>query len=113
MKTFFKRKLDVELTHESLESFKSISIRMDGIEDQLKSAREDGASESFLNAAFKHKDALQVELKDWWDNEKKLHSVPGSARVDPTAECFFELVDEDGNVDTTSKVDPSTIEFVK
>jgi hypothetical protein len=50
---------------------------------------------------------------NWWDNEKKLHPIPGSARVDPEAECFFELVDEDGNVDTTSKVDPSTIEFVK
>ena len=114
MKTFSKRKLAVELTADSLESFKAISIRMDGIEDQLKTAREEGASESFLNAAFAHKDKLQLELKEWWDNEKKLHSdLPGSARVDPEAECFFELVDEDGNVDTTSKVDPSTIEFVK
>ena len=99
MKKFLKRKLNVELSSESLESFKSISVRMDGIEDQLKAAREEGASESFFNAAFAHKDKLQIELKDWWDNEKKSHAdLPGSARVDTEAGCFFELVDEDGNV---------------
>jgi len=113
MKKLFKRKLDIALSSESLEAFKSISVRMDGIEEQLREAREEGAAESFLNAAFTHKDKLQMELKDWWDAEKKKSNVPGSARVDPEAECFFELVDEDGNVDTTSKVDPSTIEFLK
>lgn len=115
MKEFFKRKLGIEPTEKELEEFKSISIRMDGIEEQLKTAREEGsASEAFFNAAFAHKDKLQVELKDWWEKAKANHKdLPGSARVDTEANCFFELVDADGKIDTTSRIDPTTIEFLK
>lgn len=108
---FKKRKLsEYELTKAELDKFRSISVRMDNIEKTIEGA-DKNAPESFWSAAFKHKDSLSVELREWWTEvQGRLHS-PDEARVDPNAGCLFVLVDENGNIDGTSSVDILSVDW--
>jgi len=108
---FKKRKLtEYELTKDELDKFRSISVRMDNIETTINTAAKD-SPEAFWSAAFKHKDGLSVELRDWWTEvQGRLHS-PDEARCDPNAGCLFVLVDANGNIDSTSSVDTNAIDW--
>lgn len=110
-----KRKLSYEITQAEIDSFSSISVRMDNIEKTIAEAKADPAtSEAFWTAAFNHKDKISAELADWWNKLKARLGVSlDAARVDPNAGCLFELIGDDGKVDTVSFIDPSLVAFEK
>lgn len=108
---FKKRKLDYELTNEEVDSFRAINVRMDTIERTIKEA-DKNAPEAFFTAALNKKEQVAESLRKWWDGlQARLGVNLGSARVDPEAKVLFELIGPDGKVDTTTSIDPITIDF--
>ena len=107
-----KRKLDVAITEAEIAEFKSIGTRQNNIAQTIAGASKN-APESFFSAAFKHQDKLKEEEVAWWEKIQKKYNTPDSARCDVVAGCLFELIDDNGNVDVTTTIDPSLVAFEK
>lgn len=101
---FKRKKLDYELTQDEINAFRSINVRMENIEKTINSA-DKNAPEAFWSAAFKHKDELTVELREWWTSIQTKYKSPDAARMDPNAGCLFVLLDENGNEDAETSLD--------
>ena len=105
-----KRKLNIAVTPEELDAFRKINVKMENAERVLKTAN---SSEEFYSVAIKHREDIQFELSEWWDDMIKKYNVPGGARVDLKENCLFEAVDENGNVSTEDNIDPNSLEYIK